>query len=69
VSPRRKTIAEALREEGKREMLLRLLRLRFKQVPPAIEAKIKAIDDSQQLDACLDAFATARKLADIDFDA
>jgi hypothetical protein len=72
-----KTIAEALHEEGeragrlgaKREILLRLLRLRFKKVPAAIEAKIQATDDAQQLDTWFDEFATARKLSDVDFDA
>jgi hypothetical protein len=65
-----KTIAEDLREQGgidaKRATLLLQLGLRFK-VPPAIEAKIVATDDSQQLDAWLAEFAMARKLSDIDF--
>jgi predicted transposase YdaD len=74
-----KTIAEALMEEGeakgilkgalatRRQTLLRLLGLRFKRVPPAIKAEIEASEDSQQLDAWLEAFATAEKLTDIPF--
>jgi hypothetical protein len=62
-----KTIAEALIDEGKREALLRQLRLRFKKLPAAIEAKVRATDDSEQLNAWLDAVATTRKLDDIDF--
>ncbi len=62
-----KTIADALRDEGKREALLRQLRLRFKKLPPAIEAKVQATEDSEQLDAWLDAVVTTRKLDDIDF--
>jgi hypothetical protein len=63
-----KTAAEALRDEGKREMLLKQLKVRFKKVPPEIEAKIQATQDTQQLDTWLVAFATARKLSDIPFD-
>jgi hypothetical protein len=65
-----RTIAEDLMERGeikaKRATLLRQLGLRFK-IPPAIEAKIQATDDSQQLDAWLDGVVKARKLGDIDF--
>jgi hypothetical protein len=71
VIPMSKTIAEALREEGalnnKRETLLLQLRVRFKKIPEAIEAKIQATDDSQQLSTWLAEFAVARKLSDIDF--
>jgi hypothetical protein len=63
----RKTIAEDLKDQAKRETLLRQLRLRFKTIPAAIEAKIQATKDSQQLDTWLDEFVTARKLGDIDF--
>jgi hypothetical protein len=71
------TIAEALMEEGavrgslegKRETLLRQLRLRFKRVSPAIAAEIQAAQDARQLDDWLDAFATADKLSDIPFQA
>ena len=62
-----KTIAEDLKDQGKRDALLRVLRARFKTIPAAIEAKIQATNDSQQLDTWLDEFATARKLGDIDF--
>jgi hypothetical protein len=69
----RQTIAEALMEEGgiksKRETLLRQLRLRFKRVSPVIAAEIQAAQDSRQLDAWLDAFATADKLSHIPFQA
>jgi hypothetical protein len=73
------TIAEALMEEGavkgkaagilegKRETLLRQLRLRFKRVSPAITAEIQAAQDGGQLDDWLDAFATADKIGDIPF--
>jgi hypothetical protein len=67
------TIAEALLEEGglksKRETLLRLLRLRFKRVSPAIAAEIQAAQDGRQLDDWLDAVITANKLSDIPFQA
>src|SRR5262249_29331963 len=65
VSAMNKTIAEDLQDKAKRETLLRQLRLRFKAIPEAIEAKIQATDDSQQLATWLDEFATARKLSDI----
>jgi hypothetical protein len=65
------TIAEALVEEGElkrsREILLRQLRLKYKQVPAAIEAEINATQDIQQLQTWLDEFATSKKLADIRF--
>jgi hypothetical protein len=67
VNAMNKTIAEDLQDKAKRETLLRQLRLRFKTIPAAIESKIQATDDSQQLDTWLDEFATARKLGDIDF--
>jgi hypothetical protein len=71
-----KTIAEALREEGKAQGVLEgtlaskretLLRLKFKRVSPAISAQIEAAQDGQQLDNWLDAFATAEKITDIPF--
>jgi hypothetical protein len=73
------TIAEALLEEGakigreegalakSREILLRLLRLKFKRIPPTIRATIQATENLQKLDTWLDEFATAEKLADIHF--
>ena len=68
VDQMRQTIAESIRAEAKRETLLEQIRLRFKQVPSAIETKIEATADIQQLDAWLKAFATARRLSDIPFD-
>jgi hypothetical protein len=74
-----KTIAEALMEEGKaqgllegalaqrRETLLRLLRLKFKRLPQAVTAEVESCEDSQQLDAWLDAVITADKISDIPF--
>jgi hypothetical protein len=62
-----KTIAEDLEDKGKRDALMLVLRARFKQIPAAIEAKIQATEDSQQLETWLVEFATARKLGDIDF--
>jgi hypothetical protein len=66
-----KTIAEVVREEGaleaKRQTLLRQLRLKFKNVPEAIQAEIQATLDTQQLDLWLDAFATARSIRKIPF--
>ena len=66
-----KTIADVLKEEGaldaKRETLLRLLRLKFKNVPEAIEAEILTTPEIQQLELWLDAFATARSIRKIPF--
>ena len=66
-----KTIAEVVKDEGaleaKREILLRLLRLKFKNVPEAIEAEIQATPDVQQLDLWLDAVITTRSIRKIPF--
>ena len=70
-----KTIADVMKEEGalegaleaNRKTLLRLLRLKFKNVPKAIEAEIQATPDIQQLDLWLDAFATARSIRTMPF--
>jgi hypothetical protein len=66
-----KTIAEALEDEGalrgKREALLRLLRLKFKKVPDAITAEVQATQDGEQLDAWLDVVLTAKKLSAMPF--
>jgi hypothetical protein len=70
-----KTIAEALREEGaaagilqgKRETLLRQLRVKFKRIPSGVAAEIEGAEDVGQLDEWLDAFATAEKISDIPF--
>jgi hypothetical protein len=74
-----KTIAEALMEEGeakgvikgalaaRRETLLRLLRQKFKRVPPAVTAEIESSEDIQQLDSWIGAVIPADKLSDIPF--
>jgi hypothetical protein len=70
-----KTIAEVIKEEGflegalqkQRETLLRLLQLRFKRIPAAIEAEINAAQDIKKLDDWLSEFATAEELSDIHF--
>jgi hypothetical protein len=66
-----KTIAEVLQDEreltAKRATLLRLLHLKFKKVPEAIEAEIQATLDIQQLDRWLDALITARSIRKIPF--
>lgn len=77
-----KTIAEALMEEGalkgkaagilegKRETLLRQLRLKFKRrVPSGIVTEIEAAQEASQLDEWLDALVTADKISDIPFQA
>jgi hypothetical protein len=69
VSGMSQTRAESLQVETKRATLLRLLRRKFDSVPVAIEATIQATQDGERLDAWLDAFATARKLSDIPFEA
>lgn len=64
------TIAEALKEEGRvegavqslRNALLRLLRLKFRKIPPGIERRIENTEDVDQLNAWLDALMTARRL-------
>jgi predicted transposase/invertase (TIGR01784 family) len=74
-----KSIAELIKEEGilegreegvleaKRETLIRLLRLKFKRVPAAIEAEINATQDVRKLDDWLDELVTAKTLSDIHF--
>jgi hypothetical protein len=69
-----KTIAEALMEEGeatgilkgKRDMLLRLLRCKFKRVSADITAEIE-VAQQEQLDAWCDAVVTAKKISQIPF--
>jgi hypothetical protein len=67
----RKTIADSIRDdtrlEEKRATVLRLLRAKFKQVSPAVEATIQATTDSHRLDAWQEGVATARRLNDISF--
>jgi hypothetical protein len=68
-----KTIAEALMEEGaareaarsRQQILLRLLRGRFRRVPAGVVKRVENTTDVAQLDAWLDAFAKAQKLADV----
>jgi hypothetical protein len=75
-----KTIAEALMEEGalkgkaagilegKRETLLRLLRVKFKRrVTPAIVAEVEAAQEVSQLDEWLEALITADKISEMPF--
>ena len=51
--------------EGKAEMLLRLLRRRFSNLPTDIEARVRAAD-SDQLDGWSERFVDARELEDIE---
>jgi predicted transposase YdaD len=76
-----RTIAEALRDEGRKEgrkqgrregelrarqqMLLRLLRLRFKKLPKAVERTVLTTEDLARLETWLDRFATANTLEEI----
>jgi predicted transposase YdaD len=70
-----KTIAEALREEGKeegrietkQESLMRLLTGKFGSVPERIEAEIRSTQDLARLDRWFDDAIAARKLSDISF--
>jgi hypothetical protein len=67
------TMADYLRAEGRRaekiesrqQTLVRQLRCRFRRVPRATEQLIRATQDTAQLDAWLDNFATARTLAEV----
>jgi hypothetical protein len=65
----RRTIADELKEEGaiwnRRQVLIRLLKRRFENVPAEVSATIRATDDPEQLDEWLDRFATAQTLDDI----
>lgn len=72
-----RTMADVLREEGmeqglrqggirtRQEMLLVLLRARFKKVPKAVERTIKATDDIARLDSWIERFATANTLDEV----
>jgi hypothetical protein len=76
-----RTIAEALRDEGRAEglaqgraeeavhsrqqMLLRLLRIRFRKVPKKVEGVILATTDVTQLDGWVDQVLTAQTLDDL----
>jgi hypothetical protein len=71
---KRRKIADAFREEGmkvaslqtRRDILLRQLRMRFRNVPPKIAAAIAATDDIAQLDSWLNRILTARTLEEMD---
>jgi hypothetical protein len=72
-----KSMAEVLKEEGRREgqqqeavrrqraNVLLGLRRKFKKVPEGIVKRVEAADDVEQLTAWLDALFTAKKLADV----
>ena len=72
-----KTIAEALRDEGRaeervesaRSTLLRQLRRKFKDVPQDVTERIEGTSDLEQLTVWLDRFATAERLEDVGIDA
>jgi ElaB/YqjD/DUF883 family membrane-anchored ribosome-binding protein len=77
VQEMKRTIAEAMQEEGRRmgeqqeavrarqRTLLRLLRIRFGDVPDATVAAIEACRDVEQLDAWLDRLVVAKMLAGV----
>jgi predicted transposase YdaD len=70
VSEMPRTIAEALKEEGRREgsigtlqdTLLRLMRQRFTKVPASVEKVIRATQQAEQLNTWLDRVLTAPTL-------
>ena len=47
---------------GKRETLLRQLRLKFSDVPPPLQARIEALSDADELDRLSDRFVSASSL-------
>lgn len=69
----RRTIADMFREEGQqrgelinaRQMLLRLLRFRFGDLPAETTDAIENCTEQDQLNAWIDAFATARTLSQV----
>ena len=79
-----KTIAQALKDEGRAEgkaegkaegvlesrraTLLRLLRKRFRAVPAEVSLTIDRTNSVSQLDEWLDRFATATELDEIGFE-
>src|SRR5262249_16044789 len=77
VSEMPRTIAEALKEEGRREgrnkerigtlqdTLLRLMRQRFTKVPASVEKVIRATQHAEQLNTWLDRVLTARAVKDM----
>jgi hypothetical protein len=64
----RRTIADELEEKGalkaRRQILIRLAKRRFGDVPAAVSSTTWATDDPEQLDAWLDRIATAKTLGD-----
>jgi hypothetical protein len=66
-----KSIAQAIKEEGKiegrREYFLLLLQERFKTVPESIVAEIEGTTDLHQFDVWVNAFKKASTIADIPF--
>lgn len=64
-----KTIADMFKEEGalkaRHEMLLRLLRAKYGQLPAAVIATVEVCADTAQLDAWGEAMLKARRLADV----
>jgi hypothetical protein len=74
-----KSIADVIKEEGflegresgaletQRATLLRLLRLKFKRVPAAIEAEINATQDIKWLDGWFDEAVIAKTLSEVHF--
>jgi hypothetical protein len=64
-----KTIADMFKEEGalkaRHEMLLRLLRAKFGQLPVAVIAAVEACTDIAQLDTWAEAILKARRLSDV----
>ena len=67
----KRTIADAMKKQGRREgavhalqqTLLRLLRIRFEEIPEEIAATIEACRDVKQLNAWLDRTVIAKTLA------
>ena len=54
------------KREGKLELLLRLLRARFSELPPSFVPRLRAVDDPALLDALSEQVLTAATLADLD---
>lgn len=65
---RRKGRQEGLQEgelQGKRESLLRLMRIRYKSLPTEMVERIEQTLSIEQLNAWLDRFVTANSLEDM----
>ena len=59
-----KTIADQLREEGRIELLMRQVRLRFGLIPPPVEERIRAAD-RETLDRWADRILTATTIDEL----